>query len=163
MRETLKYRRRDILARSEVIRKFADTVHDTFKVKRTDVRTVPALAMRVYRSKYRQEGVEIPYRTGKVDQDIRNGYYGGIVAAIKPEVENGYYYDVNSAYPAAMMKPMPVGMPTLRAIDVLDDTVFGSVHATVTSPDTTVNNVLPRPMRDEDGVPVFKHGFKSTG
>jgi hypothetical protein len=36
------------------------------------------------------------------NKDIINAYYGGIVDVYKPEMKEGYYYDVNSLYPYAM-------------------------------------------------------------
>ncbi len=165
MAETVKYRKSDRLALREVVKKFAKTVFDKYQVKRSDVRTVPALAMKVFRTSYRREDMEIPYIKGMVDKDIRNGYYGGIVAALRPEVKSGYYYDVNSAYPAAMIKDLPVGNPTRKTVTSRQG-VFGYVHANVTAPATTVNNVRPLPMRVvKDGVEevVFQHGITSQG
>ncbi len=163
MKETLKYLRSDLEARSEVIRKYGDTVSRSYGIDITEVRTVPSLAMRVFKTVFLGEvRHKIPYLSGKVDKDIRNGYYGGIVAAIKPKVEDGYYYDVNSAYPAAMMKDRPVGNPVLTKIDTREGT-FGFVHAEVQAPESTPNSVRPRPMRDENGISRFQFGMKSTG
>ncbi len=166
MKETVKYLRLDRLTRREVVKKFAKTVFDKYQIRLGDVRTVPARAMKVFRTNYRQEGMVRPYIKGKVDKDIRTGYYGGIVAALRPEVKTGYYYDVNSAYPAAMIKDLPVGNPTLKTVTSREG-VFGYVHAVVTSPKETVNNVLPLPMRivNKNLVEevVFQHGVTSQG
>ena len=118
--------------------------------------------MKVFRSNFMPEGMAIPYLSGKVDKDIRNAYYGGIVAAIQPEVSNGYYYDVNSSYPASMKLDLPIGAPTLIDTDTMDG-VFGYINATVTAPEKTVNNILPLPMRLGPGGSSFKHGQKATG
>lgn len=159
----MKYLHSDREALSEVIRKYANTVTKTYKIQITNVLTVPSLAMKVFRTVFMEAlRVQIQYRSGKVDKDIRTGYYGGIVAAIQPKVENGFYYDVNSAYPAAMMEDLPVGNPTRSRIDSRDN-IFGFVHAEVTAPEKTVNNVLPRPMRDADGIVRFLFGMVSQG
>lgn len=49
---------------------------------------------------------------GVVEKDIRKAYYGGLSEVQKGFVENGYYYDMNSQYPNAMLKnEFPVGNP----------------------------------------------------
>jgi hypothetical protein len=157
---TLSYLEGDLNTLLEVVTLHALSVLKTFGVSIFNTLTVPSLAMKVYRANYLSN--EIAVINGSTDLDMRNGYYGGIVAAIKPEIKDGYYYDVNSAYPAAMKMDMPVGQPTLKAVSTLNG-VFGMVKARVISPDYTVNNILPLPMRDERGVPVFRHGMESTG
>jgi hypothetical protein len=48
------------------------------------------------------------------DYYLRQSYCGGIVDVYKFHLQGrGYYYDVNSLYPTAMCKPMPVGNPIL--------------------------------------------------
>ncbi len=118
--------------------------------------------MKVFKLAFLKPEATVPYLTGIVDKNIRHGYYGGIVAALNTQVKDAYYYDVNSAYPAAMCQPMPLGQPILASCSSLEG-VFGFVKATVMAPDTTVNGVLPLPMRDENGVTVYQHGFISTG
>jgi len=58
------------------------------------------------------EKENIPILAGDIYEDIKKGYYGGMVEVYKPFAENLKKYDVNSLYPDSMMKrPMPVGMP----------------------------------------------------
>jgi DNA polymerase type B, organellar and viral len=57
----------------------------------------------------------------------------------KPHLKDklGYYYDVNSLYPTAMCKAMPVGAPTLVSItpeEFIEGDFFGYVRATVQAP-----------------------------
>ena len=48
-----------------------------------------------------------------LDTKFRGAYLGGIVDVYRPHlIGQGYYYDVNSLYPTAMCKPIPVGAPT---------------------------------------------------
>lgn len=42
---------------------------------------------------------------------ISKCYYGPNFSVYKPFGENLYMYDINSLYPACMLKPMPVGTP----------------------------------------------------
>jgi hypothetical protein len=159
--ETLEYLRLDLETLFEVVTIHSRTVFDKYGVSIFNTLTVPSLAMKVFRTNF-LGNTEIPYIADKADDSIRDGYYGGIVAAIKPEVKDGYYYDVNSAYPAAMMKDLPIGQPRLTTCSSLDN-IFGMVRARVTAPATTINQVLPLPMRDANGKVVFEHGFQSTG
>ena len=69
---------------------------------------------------------------------LRGAYLGGIVDVYRPHLlGEGYYYDVNSLYPTAMCRPMPVGMPTLVNLTVpqfLESDFFGFVEASVQAP-----------------------------
>ena len=48
---------------------------------------------------------------GKCEADIRSSYRGGPVYLFKPILKQGFIYDMNSQYPAAMLKDMPTGKP----------------------------------------------------
>ena len=61
--------------------------------------------MQIFRSKFLK--VNIPILKRIDDAFIRDGYLGGATDYYKMKAENIYYYDVNSLYPFAMMKPMP--------------------------------------------------------
>ncbi|KAJ3388678.1 hypothetical protein HDU92_001379, partial [Lobulomyces angularis] len=53
----------------------------------------------------------IPIGKRKYNEDIRQAYYGGHTDVYKPFSPTGkaYYYDINSLYPASMLKAMPTG------------------------------------------------------
>jgi DNA polymerase elongation subunit (family B) len=78
---------------------------------------------------------------------IRGGYCGGIVDVYRPHLEGvGYYYDVNSLYPTAMCKTMPVGLPTLTELapkDFLKGDFFGFLEAKVKAPVNEYIGLLP--------------------
>ena len=71
-----------------------------------------------------------------LDAKFRGAYLGGIVDVYRPRLEGkGYYYDVNSLYPTAMCKPMPVGIPTPQTLAQQElGAFFGYVEATVEAP-----------------------------
>ena len=71
-----------------------------------------------------------------LDPKFRGAYCGGIVDEYRPHLVNqkGYYYDVNSLYPTAMCKPMPVGIPVPTNLTNLDPFFFGYLEATVKAP-----------------------------
>ena len=51
-------------------------------------------------------------------QFVRNGYYGGRVEVFQPTAATGYAYDINSAYPAALVRtPLPTGERLLCEAD----------------------------------------------
>lgn len=95
--------------------------------------TAPSSSMRLFRRRFLKEKFDrakhFPFCTGVclgcnrggecdgtchgcLHDWIRSGYFGGRVEIFErfapPPM---YYYDLNSSYPASMMKPMPVGRP----------------------------------------------------
>lgn len=79
---------------------------------------------------------------------MSNAYFGGISEVFKPSIENGYYYDINSQYPFAMMNDMPLGKPVYSTDPDLDN-YFGVVKARIKTPAFLEYPVLPK--RCEDG------------
>lgn len=49
----------------------------------------------------------IPLLNKKNDRYVRNSYYGGHTDYYQHYIQNSYYYDINSLYPAAMLKLIP--------------------------------------------------------
>ncbi len=82
-----------------------------------------------------------------MDSTFRETYCGGIVDVYRPHlVDKGYYYDVNSLYPTAMCRPMPVGKPTLVHLtkdEFLEGIFFGYLEATVQTPVDEYIGLLP--------------------
>jgi len=76
---------------------------------------------------------------------FRDAYHGGIVEVYRPHLKGaGYYYDVNSLYPTAMCRPMPVGKPEL--INLTEGGIsdfFGYVWARVRAPENLYVGLLP--------------------
>ena len=86
-----------------------------------------------------KDGFKVYDLSRNLDPKFRGAYIGGIVDVYRPHLEGqvGYYYDVNSLYPTAMCKPMPVGIPT--PISLTRDAFqasdfFGYLEATVQAP-----------------------------
>ena len=81
------------------------------------------------------------------DRFIRGSYYGGAVDYYKAYGENLHYYDVNSLYPYAMLKPMPLNL--IRSIDgeqcnTIDiNEFYGFLEVDVECPDFIKKPVLP--------------------
>ena len=87
-----------------------------------------------------------------VDSFIRKSYFGGATDYYKAYGENLHYYDVNSLYPFAMLKPMPLNLikvhknmsPLLRSGGINNfDAFFGFVKCKVTTPLNILKPILP--------------------
>jgi hypothetical protein len=92
---------------------------------------------------------------GQIESEIRNAYYGGITAVHQNSIQSGFFYDVNSSYPASMLKTMPVGNPTYTTNKNLKE-LFGFVKAIVVAPSSQelANAVLPA--RTKTGLELFR-------
>lgn len=73
---------------------------------------------------------------------ISQAYYGGHTELYKPRVNFGFLYDINSQYPFAMTKEMPVGNPVFSTDKNLDN-YFGIVKAVITTPKFMERPILP--------------------
>ena len=100
-----------------------------------------SLAFKIYRQNYL--AIDIPLLKPNIEKIIRKSYYGGATDAYKVRLFNGKYYDVNSLYPYAMLKDVPIkfllrvqvpGECTL-SLDELND-FFGFVEVEVECPIT---------------------------
>ena len=101
--------------------------------------TASSLALRLWRTKYMPKGITVYPLSRSSDKLMRAGYMGGRVETLKPRlVGTGYHYDVNSLYPTAMLKPMPVGEPYIINGSLIPSDLqgfFGFVQCTVYAPD----------------------------
>src|SRR5258706_191861 len=105
------------------------------KIKITSFKTLPGLALAVYRSSYIPESLnhEIKMTKGELEREIRSSYFGGNVDVFFNEVRGGYHYDLNSQYPAAMLNDMPVGDPVLSLETDLNK-IFGFAYGEIYCP-----------------------------
>jgi len=86
---------------------------------------------------------------GNVEKDIRSSYYGGNVNVFINKIDHGYYYDMNSQYPFAMLNDMPIGNPILSNDTNLDN-YFGFVYGEITAPDYNTLRVPYIQMKDDN-------------
>jgi len=134
-KETLKYLKSDVLGLFEVITKFSNIIYNKYQLNITKFKTLPGLALAVYRSSYLPEHLkpEIKMVKGELENEFRSTYFGGNVDVFINEVIEGYLYDLNSQYPAAMLNDMPIGNPTL-SLETNLDKIFGFVYGEIYCP-----------------------------
>jgi hypothetical protein len=102
----------------------------------TKFKTLPGLSLAVYTSSYIPQNLvpDLKMIKGGLEREIRTAYFGGNVDVFINEISKGYYYDVNSQYPKAMLNDMPVGDPVLSLETDLNK-IFGFVYGEISAPD----------------------------
>lgn len=120
----------------EVLTKFNNNIYNKYQLNITSFKTLPGLALAVYNSSYLPEKFksEIKMIKGELEREIRSSYFGGNVDVFYNQISEGYYYDLNSQYPKAMLNDMPVGDPVL-SLETNLDKIFGFVFGEIYCPD----------------------------
>jgi hypothetical protein len=127
----------DCIALFQVLIKFYSTLTSQFPINPLSSVSAPSLAFKIWRTK------QLPLLTQNVidfsntnwDTYLRQSYKGGIVDVYNFHLQGeGYYYDVNSLYPTAMCKPMPIGKPLILDPSLFNEEFFGFVDCTVQTP-----------------------------
>ena len=148
LQEFISYGMQDSIALYNALVKAQELYHSKYQVDITTIVSLPALALKIFRMKFLDK--LIPILNGVTDRFIRNSYYGGAVDFYKAtniHAENLYYYDVNSLYPYAMLKPMPMNL--IRSYndkeckDINLDNFFGFLEVDVECSDSISKPVLP--------------------
>lgn len=113
-----------------------------FKVDLASIVSTSSLSLKIFRKHYLKH--KIPILSEWLDSFIRRAYYGGGVDYYKKYGENLYYYDVNSLYPFAMLKPMPYEkiktIPDMSNINLND--FFGFCLAEIECPKDIIRPLL---------------------
>lgn len=146
-RETLNYLKSDLEGLLEAVLIFNKTIFERYHLNITRFKTLPSLALGVYSSEYLPEGSKIKMIKGELEKEIRSSYFGGNVDVFINKISEGYYYDMNSQYPTAMLNDMPVGDPVFSLETELNK-IFGFVYGEISCPD---ENILKVPfIQDKD-------------
>jgi DNA polymerase type B, organellar and viral len=134
-KETLQYLESDLTGLLEVMNKFSVNIFNEYNLNITKFKTLPALALGIFTSNFYDEieNLNIKMIKGKIEEDIRQSYFGGNVGIFVNEISEGFLYDINSQYPKAMLEDMPVGNPVYTTEKNLDN-IFGFVFGKVTAP-----------------------------
>jgi hypothetical protein len=157
--ESIKYCQIDCEALYEVLCKFNELVYFEFEINIHSVLTLPALAMRIYKSQFMPKNTLFQLLVN-VEQAIRESYTGGAVDVYITNNtyhtvdEKLYYYDVNSLYPTVMSSmEMPIGKPIAFDGDIrsVDPEAFGFFYCKITSPEYMEHPILQRRIKTKDG------------
>lgn len=133
--ETLSYLRADIEGLLEAVVKFRNSKHKRYGLDITKFKTLPGLALAAYTSKYIPNNLKPAFKMikGSLEKKLRTSYFGGNVDIYINEISSGYFYDINSQYPAAMLNDMPIGNPVLSLEKDLNK-IFGFIYGEITCP-----------------------------
>lgn len=144
MRETVeKYLRKDVDILSRVIYKSSMNILEEFNINIFEHLTTASLSLEIYKLFNKHHINTIEKSKGYKDMFIRNGYYGGLCNVMKPDLKDGYHYDVNSLYPYIMANfEMPLGkgvwVNSINDIEEIKD-MFGFIEVEV----ETITPCLP--------------------
>jgi len=144
--EFLIYCKQDSLALFNALNKAQEIYKEKYFVDITDVLSAPSLSLKIFRINHLD--IDIPILKNSIDSFIRKSYFGGATDYYKAYGENLYYYDVNSLYPYAMLKPMPLNLiKTHKNMTNFSKEMFtnffGFVRCRVTTPDNILKPILP--------------------
>ena len=130
-KEFKEYAIQDTLGLYNALNKAQDIYLQDFNIDITSILSTSSLSLKIFRSKFLK--VNIPILKGSVDRFIRTSYFGGGTDYYKAYGENLYYYDVNSLYPFAMLKPIPLKIikdhKNINLELTLDSGLFGFFEA----------------------------------
>ena len=165
--EAIKYCKLDCQTLHEIIVKFNELIFNHFKIDAHKALTLPALAMRIYKTHYMPENT-IYQLLDKAEFNIRKSYTGGavdvytphnritsFVTKVKALFVKLYSYDVNSLYPYVMATfDMPVGKPIAFEGDIrkIDPNAFGFFNCKITSPANLKHPLLQRRIKTSEGI-----------
>jgi len=101
------------------------------------------LSLKIYRTKFQEDPIFI--LPSNIDNFIRNSYFGGGTDVYKAYAELVHYYDVNSLYPYAMLKPMPYNLikKHKNMYNIKLENFFGFIEVEVLCPLDMARPVLP--------------------
>lgn len=135
-KETLDYLKSDVEGLLEAIIKFNCNIFNKYQLNITKFKTLPGLALAAYTTSYFPNNLISDFKMikGELEREIRTSYFGGNVGVYINEITNGFYYDVNSQYPTAMLNDLPVGNPVL-SLETNLNKIFGFVYGEITAPD----------------------------
>ena len=135
--------------------------------------TTASLAMKCFKKVFHEDyekAVSTSWvgATGQyLEMFIRSGYYGGRTEVFTPVLENGFHYDINSLYPAEMMKnKFPIGVPVWysdsreakQLYDIIKQTKEGGgfLYCRIYIPESMY--IPPLPYKDVKGKLLFPVG-----
>jgi len=160
----LKYLEKDLDLLYDAVIMFGKEIWNEYGVNITSRKTISGLTLLIYQVYYYKKcGYKIPIVNGQLEKYFRSAYYGGLTQIHAHKCDNGYHYDMNSQYPAAMCQDMTVGnIATMKTIDKIDD-CFGIIYADIVSPTIEELRVPILPRKLPSGLVDIPHNSKWSG
>jgi hypothetical protein len=106
LREFISYAKSDSLALLDIMLQAQKYHWENYNVDIATILSSSTLSLKIYRTNFQK--TTIPSLSKILDFYIRKSYYGGSTDIYQKYGENLYYYDVNSLYSKAMLKPLPL-------------------------------------------------------
>ena len=110
------------------------TYLEKYDIDLSDSLSLSSLSLKIFRKRF--QNIKIPILKHKMDVFIRVSFYGGSTDYYLKYVKKVYFYDVNSLYPFAMLKEMPLN--PIRYVSNINnitlDNFFGFALAKITTP-----------------------------
>lgn len=160
--ECLKYLELDVKSLLEVLLIYSREIFKLYNLNIINYKTQAGLALNIFLSNYYdRKSLDIRVVKGFLEKEIRDGYFGGVVKVFSNVVKDGYYYDVNSHYPAAMLNDMPTGAPIFTTNKNLND-LFGFIKAKVIAPSSSQLKRAILPVKTEEGSDLARGTFIGT-
>jgi DNA polymerase type B, organellar and viral len=162
--EAIKYCKLDCKCLYDILVNFNNLIFNEFKLNINNSLTLPALAMKIYKSQYMPENT-VYQLLGNIEKDIRQSYTGGAVDVYIPHnrirsffsrfLTKLFVYDVNSLYPFIMSNTfMPIGKPIafIGNIRKVEHDAFGFFYCKITSPKYLEHPLLQRRIKTSEGI-----------
>jgi len=159
LKEFIEYSLQDAIALYKALEKGQEIYIDKYKVDICSIFSTSSLSLKIFRLIFQK--CDIPIIKGNIDSFIRKSYFGGHTDYFGGYMKKGHYYDINSLYPYAMLKPMPHELIKHHKIDSSIDlnNFFGFILAEIEAPDT-LRPLLPYKHNGKTIYPVGKwHGI----
>ena len=140
----LEYSKQDSIALYNAMSNAQKIYLEKYFIDICDVLSASSLSLKIFRTHF--QDTNIPILKNSVDHFIRKSYFGGATDYYKAYGKDLHYYDVNSLYPDAMVKPMPLNLiKTHKNMSDMKDfnTFFGFIRCKVTTPKNILKPILP--------------------
>lgn len=137
----LEYSKQDTLALYNALSKAQVIYKEKYFVDICDVLSASSLSFKIFRVNHLD--IDIPILKNSSDSFIRKSYFGGATDYYKGYGNDLHYYDVNSLYPHAMVKPMPLNLIKKHNKVSEINNFFGFVKCKVTTPTNNLKPILP--------------------
>lgn len=112
IKELEQYCEIDCISLYKVLEKFSELIWNHFNVQASSTITLSSLAIKIFRTTFLKDNIQIPTITGIIFLDLLKAYTGGAVDIYKPYGKNIKRVDVNNLYPYVIIKKeFPVGTP----------------------------------------------------